>query len=62
MLHTPYFLLSRPMTFFGTYLQFEQEMDEEFDRDSENWEFISDTKHPKPSDQTIGLFIHWGKS
>ena len=61
---TPYLFLTRPLTYFGTFEQMEDDLyreDDFFDLDdfSEQWGFMSDTNQVKAFDQRIGLFIHW---
>ena len=61
---TPYLLLTRPLTFFGTFEQFEQEMyqEEEFfdvDEFSQQFGCLADANQVRAFDQKIGLFIHW---
>ena len=60
---TPYLLFTRPLTFFGTFKQFESEMyqEEEFDVEEFSQQFgcIGDANQVTAFDQKIGLFIHW---
>lgn len=52
---------SRPMTYFGTY----QNIEEDDDMEEEEWQFTDpwqislDSNMSNPLQQRIGLFIHW---
>ncbi len=57
----PYFLLSRPLTYFGTFEQMERKSEEDFfEQESvEIWEFMRGAHEEKRTEEKIGLFIHW---
>jgi hypothetical protein len=52
---------SRPMTYFGTYENIEEESDDEDEgwNFTEDWRMILDPNTPFLLEQRIGLFIHW---
>lgn len=52
---------SRPMTYFGTYENIEEESDDEDEgwNCTEDWRMILDPNTSFLLEQRIGLFIHW---
>ena len=53
---------SRPMTYFGTYQNLEED-DDEFDEEewsfADPWQISLDSNMSNLLQQRIGLFIHW---
>lgn len=55
------FYFSRPMTFFGSFqhLEDEAESEDDFCMYSEIFPFSLDIDPKYPTQQTIGLYLHW---
>lgn len=57
----PYFLFSRPIAYFGSFQQLEEEC--EIDQESSSWNISVplgiqiNTTHP--THQTTGVYLHW---
>ncbi len=60
----PYFLFSRPMTYFGNFQNLENnwEIDEESSEWSEVVPFIVEINITNPAIQQTGLYLHWFNS
>ncbi len=54
----PYFFFSRPMTYYGSFQQLEDDIDSEEEL-MDPAPFILNLYAKHPEEQTIGLFLHW---
>ena len=57
----PYFLFSRPLTYFGNFQHLENtyEMDEESSSWSHSVPFVIEINMTHPVIQPTGLYLHW---
>jgi hypothetical protein len=54
----PYFFFSRPMTYYGSFQQLEDEIDQD-EESTDPSSFILNVYMKHPEEQTIGLYLHW---